>query len=58
MAVYPTSLLRLCLNQSKGPSLIQLKKRLKAEIFNEEENKKLYFDSIARLDLDNFLDLA
>ena len=29
-----------------------------SEIFKEEENKRQYFESIAKLDLEDFLDLA
>lgn len=42
----------------KGTFPYTLENRLKGEIFKEKENKKQYFDSIARLDLDDFLDLA
>lgn len=42
----------------KGTFPHTLENRLKGEIFKEEENKKQYFESIARLDLEDFLDLA
>lgn len=42
----------------KGTFPYTLENRLKGEIFKEKENKKQYLDSIARLDLDDFLDLA
>lgn len=42
----------------KGTFPYILANRLKGEIFKDEENKKQYFESIARLDLDDFLDLA
>lgn len=42
----------------KGTFPYTLENRLKGEIFKEEENKKQYFESIARLDLEDFLDLA
>lgn len=42
----------------KGTFPYILENRLKGEIFKDEENKKQYFESIARLDLDDFLDLA
>lgn len=42
----------------KGTFPYTLEDRLKGEIFKEKENKKQYLDSIARLDLDDFLDLA
>ena len=52
-------LIRLVLSESvKGTFPYTLKDRLRDEIFNEEENKKQYFESIARLDLEDFLDLA
>ena len=41
----------------KGTFPYTLENRLKGEIF-KEENKKQYFESIARLDLEDFLDLA
>lgn len=42
----------------KGTFPYTLENRLKGEIFKEEENKKQYLESIGRLDLDDFLDLA
>ncbi len=42
----------------KGTFPYTLENRLKGEIFKEKENKKQYLDSIARLDLDDFLNLA
>ena len=42
----------------KGTFPYTLENRLKGEIFKEEENKKQYFESITRLDLEDFLDLA
>ena len=42
----------------KGTFPYTLENRLKGEIFKEKENKKQYLDSIERLDLDDFLDLA
>ena len=42
----------------KGTFPYTLENRLKDEIFKEEENKRQYFESIAKLDLEDFLDLA
>ena len=42
----------------KGTFPYTLENRLKDEIFKEEENKRQYFESIARLDLEDFLDLS
>lgn len=51
-------LIRALSESIKGTFPYTLEDRLKGEIFKEDENKKQYFDSIARLDLDNFLDLV
>lgn len=52
-------LIRLVLSESvKGTFPYTLKDRLRDEIFNEEGNKKQYFESITRQDLDEFLHLG
>ena len=51
-------LIKVLSESIKGSFPYTLKNRLKGEIFKEEENKKQYFESIARLDLEDFLDLA
>lgn len=51
-------LIKVLSESIKGTFPYTLGNRLKGEIFKEEENKKQYFESIARLDLEDFLDLA
>ena len=51
-------LIKVLSESIKGTFPYTLENRLKGEIFKEEENKKQYFESIARLDLEDFLDLA
>ena len=51
-------LIRALSESIKGTFPYTLEDRLKGEIFKEDENKKQYFDSIARLDLGNFLNLV
>ena len=51
-------LIKVLSESIKGTFPYTLVNRLKGEIFNDEENKKQYIESIARLDLDDFLDLA
>ena len=51
-------LIKVLFEPIKGTFPYTLENRLKGEIFKEEENKKQYFESIARLDLEDFLDLA
>lgn len=51
-------LIKVLSESIKGAFPYTLGNRLKGQIFKEEENKKQYFESIARLDLEDFLDLA
>lgn len=51
-------LIKVLSESIKGTFPYTLENRLKDEIFKEEENKRQYFESIARLDLEDFLDLA
>lgn len=51
-------LIKVLSESIKGTFPYTLENRLKDEIFNEEENKRQYFESIAKLDLEDFLDLA
>ena len=51
-------LIKVLSESIKGTFPYTLENRLKGEIFKEEENKKQYFESIAKLDLEDFLDLA
>lgn len=51
-------LIKVLSESIKGTFPYTLANRLKGEIFKDEENKKQYIESIARLDLDDFLDLA
>lgn len=51
-------LIKVLFESIKGTFPYTLENRLKGEIFKEEENKKQYFESIARLDLEDFLDLS
>lgn len=51
-------LIKVLSESIKGTFPYKLENRLKGEIFKEEENKKQYLESIARLGLDDFLNLA
>ena len=51
-------LIKVLSESIKGTFPYTLVNRLKGEIFKDEENKKQYIESIARLNLDDFLDLA
>ena len=51
-------LIKVLSESIKGTFPYTLENRLKGEIFKEEENKRQYFESIAKLDLEDFLDLA
>lgn len=51
-------LIKVLSESIKGTFPYTLANRLKGEIFKDEENKKQYIESIARQDLDDFLDLA
>ena len=51
-------LIKVLSESIKGTFPYTLENRLKDEIFKEEENKRQYFESIAKLDLEDFLDLA
>lgn len=51
-------LIKVLSESIKGTFPYTLENRLKGEIFKEEENKKLYLDSIVKQNLDDFLDLA
>lgn len=50
-------LIKVLSESIKGTFPYTLENRLKDEIF-KEENKRQYFESIAKLDLEDFLDLA
>lgn len=51
-------LIKVLSESIKGTFPYTLENRLKGEIFKDEENKKQYLESIARLGLDDFLNLA
>lgn len=51
-------LIKVLSESIKGTFPYTLENRLKGEIFKEEKNKKQYLESIARLGLDDFLNLA
>jgi len=51
-------LIKVLSESIKGTFPYKLENRLKGEIFKEEENKKQYLEYIARLGLDDFLNLA
>lgn len=51
-------LIKVLSESIKGTFPYKLENRLKGEIFKDEENKKQYLESIARLGLDDFLNLA
>lgn len=51
-------LIKVLSESIKGTFPYELENRLKGEIFKDEENKKQYLESIARLGLDDFLNLA
>ncbi len=51
-------LIKVLSESIKGTFPYKLENRLKGEIFKEEKNKKQYLESIARLGLDDFLNLA
>lgn len=51
-------LIKVLSESIKGTFPYKLENRLKGKIFKDEENKKQYLESIARLGLDDFLNLA
>lgn len=51
-------LIKVLSESIKGTFPYKLENRLKGEIFKEKKNKKQYLESIARLGLDDFLNLA